>query len=322
MTRTYLYGYGAYQSRLTLEELNTRWTWNMVHPELRRRFVRCMDFAQDAGVDLGIGSGARDPIAQLQEALRRHYVVSCSLSHDRTYKGVCYRLRDGYAPYAFPGSSVHETGILDGYALAIDVINWENHWFDRNCERFGIKNFGGLVGPNVNGEEWHGQPLSLPNSKSAIVYQVNQGATLYAIPLPGDGVIPLPPPPQPVPVFQGGNVLQGIYPVRNSDTRVFPGPLQPNVEYEFGIDPSVFPANTVGIFANVGVLDAATAGFLTIWPGGPVPKTATMNIDTGADGKLHIYNGFYGGAVVDGKFKIRATTRMNVIIDITGYWTP
>jgi hypothetical protein len=320
MTRTYRYGYNAYETRLTEEQLLTRWGWRMVHPELRRRSLRMMQHAQDAGTDLGIGSGARNPEDQLREALRRHDEVPCdgSVRIDRRYNGKCYRLKPGMAPYAFPGSSNHETGILEGFALAIDYIGWENHWFDRNCERFGIKNFGGAVGLNVNGEEWHGQPLEFSNSRSAINREVANGRRLIAIPLPGDPTIPKPQPPL-IPTYPGASdMFQPIHPRRNSDTRIFGGAIPANQTRTFGLDPSVFPANTVAIAMNVTVLGAPAGAFLTVWGSGPTPNTSVVNVQSAGAA----VSGYYAGPVQDLKFNLQASHSMNVICDVTGFWTP
>jgi hypothetical protein len=57
---------------------------------------------------------------------------------------------------------------LEGWAAALDNVGWEDHWFDKNCERFGLKNFGGQYGPNVNNEEWHAQLVEYGNSKRGL----------------------------------------------------------------------------------------------------------------------------------------------------------
>lgn len=318
MTRTYLYGYNDYQTRLTEEELLTRWSWKMVHPEMRRRSLRMAAASQDAGHDVGFGSGARDPKVQLLEALRRHTVVPCSEAHDRKYEGRCYKLKPGFSPYAFPGSSNHETGILNGYAIAIDYVGWEDHWFDKNCEFFGIKNFGGKVGDNVNGEEWHGQPIEFSNARSDVNKEVAAGRRLSAIPLPGVHT-PLPPlpDPRPIPIYQGvPDMFTPIHPKRNSDTRIWPGPIPANQTVEFGLDPAVFPINTVAVAMSVTALNGIPGAFLTIWGSGPVPDTSVLNFE-GA-----IANGSYVGPVAGLKFMLRASAPMNVICDVTGYWTP
>ena len=138
--RTYPFGYGT--QRCTWPQLNTKWTWTHLHPEMRRRVLRMMDHAQDAGYDVGIGEGARSTTTQRTTFLARHNVVSSGgCCH---FEGKRYQLKKGLAHAAPPGSSVHEDGLLDGFALAVDMVGWENHWFDKNCTRYGLKNFGGV----------------------------------------------------------------------------------------------------------------------------------------------------------------------------------
>jgi len=192
--RTYRFGYAG--ERCTLAQLNTKWTWTKLHPEVRRRLVRMFDHAQDAGYqDVGIGEGARSIEVQRATFLARHTVVAsggCCV-----YLGKHYQLRQGMAHAAPPGSSVHEEGLLNGYALAADLIGWENHWFDKNCNRYALKNFGGAVGPYVNGEEWHFQPQELGNSRSTIQAQIKAGAVLTVYNLPGEPTPPTVPPTPP-----------------------------------------------------------------------------------------------------------------------------
>lgn len=201
--RTYKFGYpvnGVYR-RLTLAEMGTKWTWTHLHPEMRRRIIGMMNAAQDAGHDPGVGEGARSMETQRTTFLARHYVVAsggcCS------YQGKRYQLRKGYAHAAPPGSSVHEDQLYDGFALAVDMTGWEDHWFDRNCQDFGLKNFGGAVGPNVNGEEWHHQPIEFGNSRSTIVAQIKAGARLQTWPLEHDTPTPPYQPPPPIEVPKG-----------------------------------------------------------------------------------------------------------------------
>ena len=207
-TRTYLYGYpvNGEEKRVTLDELNKKWTWVNFHPEMQRRIVRMMDDCQDAGHDAGVGQAARSTIAQEQAFYARHTRVSsggCCI-----YKGYRYKLKPGMAHAAKPGSSAHEDELYEGYALAIDMRGWESHWMDQNCSRYGLKNFGGAYGPTVNGEEWHFQPVEFGNSRSTILVQISQGIRLQKWPLPGDYIPPEPapkPPPttdNPPPIIQ------------------------------------------------------------------------------------------------------------------------
>jgi len=235
VTTTYKWGYST--ARLTLAEMETRWTWNNVHHEVRRRAVALMDASQAAGHDLGIGEGARNTTQQLAEFLRRHNMVpsgGCC-----TWQGKRYALKAGMAPIAPPGNSNHEQGVYEGAAIAIDFVGWEDHWFDANCERFGIKNFGGAIGPGVNGEEWHGQPVEFRNSRSDVNKDIAAGKTLSTFALPGTT-----PPPQELPMKyyalppdNVGNrahivVIDGACRYRtNGDTDPLPEIRLPNEQY-------------------------------------------------------------------------------------------
>lgn len=199
MTRTYRWAYGT--TRLTLAEMEGRWSWANVHPEVRRRAVALMNAGQDLGHDPGIGEGARNTTAQLAEFYRRHYQVASGGCC--TYGGLRYALRAGMAPISPPGFSNHEDGVYEGDAIAIDFVGWEDHWFDANCERFGIKNFGGAIGPGVNGEEWHGQPMEFRNSRTDVNADIAAGKRLTVWPLPGGATTPTP-----LPTAQEGDMIK------------------------------------------------------------------------------------------------------------------
>lgn len=218
--RTYLYGYQT--TRLTLAQLNTKWTWVNTHPEIQRRDVAMMNDSQDAGFDCGVGEGARSTDIQRSTFLARHSVVT-SGAYCCFFEGKKYKLKPGVAHAAPPGASVHEDDLYEGYSLALDLRGWETHWFDANCGRYGLKNFGGLIGPNVNGEEWHFQPIEFANSRKDILLQIKQGVKLIRFPLPQDAVIPAPaplpppvadPPPAPVIIQEDDMVVLVIEDIR------------------------------------------------------------------------------------------------------------
>jgi hypothetical protein len=279
---------------------------------MRRRAIACANASQDAGKDLGFGEGARNPEQQLAEFFRRHYEVKyggCC-----TWNGRRYALKAGMAPISPPGSSNHDDNIYEGYALAIDFNGWEDHWFDANCERFGIKNFGGKIGPGVNGEEWHGQPIELPNSRSDVNFYFAYGGKLKTWPLPGNPI-----PPQTYPGAQ--DMFHPITPFRNSDSRKY-APLVANKDYEWGLNPAIFPQDAVAVSMNVTaeVLDSEgvpVGAFLTIWASGPAPEASVLNFSG-----TRFANGYYSGPVLGRKIKLRANAPMHVILDVTGYWTP
>lgn len=207
--------FGYKQARRTLAELDRLTTWARLHPEIRHRHL-CMWFSHpgvtfernDADglpvrhTPMGLGGGSRDPVQQLAEFMRRHSTSAVEAGRvppkSRTYNGVRYYLRKGFAPYAPPGSSNHEDGTLEGFAAAVDNVGWEDHWMDRSCERFGLKNFGGLVGPDVNGEEWHTQLVEYGNSKRSLTADYARGVRHIVWPLP-DHLQPPTPDPTPDP---------------------------------------------------------------------------------------------------------------------------
>jgi hypothetical protein len=184
MTRTYRYGYGA--DRWSAADLDTKWGWANLHPEFRRRLLALFNASLDAGQDVGCGGGARNAQAQEAEFYRRHQQAPTA-NGSRMYKGIRWYLKDGMAPYAPPGSSNHETGVYEGFALAVDVVGWETGWVENNCARFGLKSF-----KNVNKEPWHLQPAEFPNSRSDVNAHIAAGGRL---------TVPTPPvaPPQPTP---------------------------------------------------------------------------------------------------------------------------
>ena len=157
MANTYLYGYRTPTDRLTLDELNKRWQWYMLHPEIRNRLIAMFDAAQRAGTDLGIGGGARSIKTQETVFLARHERVlfgGCC-----KYQGKRYRLRKGMAHAAPPNLSYHEEGVVAGFAVAADLIG-DLDWMKKNCAKFGLKEFTSVKEP------WHVQPMEFPNSRS------------------------------------------------------------------------------------------------------------------------------------------------------------
>lgn len=130
--------------------------------------------------------------------------------------------------------------------------------------------------------------------------------------------VPVPPPLQGVP-----DVFYPIRPYRNSDTRKLfpqghPG-IDPGKAHTWGLNPSVFPANTTAVAMNIAVVPSGLPGWLMVWPAGqkrPEPVTSVVNYEgTGA------HNGSVILGVKDLKFNIETLQRAHVILDITGYWT-
>lgn len=129
-----------------------------------------------------------------------------------------------------------------------------------------------------------------------------------------------PPPPTlpPVTYPSGDDMIHPIDKYRNSDTRAFGVPLEPNRDYEFGLDPAKIPVDAVAAALNVAVVATGTPGWLDIRPGGsPFRGTSTVNYEAA---------GAHNGATIVGverlKFIVRTSAPAHLIVDVTGYWTP
>lgn len=153
---TYPNGYSG--GRATIPIIRTRWDVQMLDPEFKRRVFRMMRHARLSGIDLGIGGAGRS--AAQQEALfRSRYVVDPA--GNVVWNGQRWSLKPGMAPAAPPGRSYHEETTPDRKALAADMVG-NLGWMNANCHSFGLRHFA-----QVNGEPWHVQPTSVPNSRAA-----------------------------------------------------------------------------------------------------------------------------------------------------------
>jgi hypothetical protein len=155
---TYLFGYSG--GRLSLDEMATRQTWALLHPEFRRRLVHLFDLAQASGSDLGIGEGWRSSDVQRRTFLARHAEVRsggcCS------YEGKRWALIPPNAHAAPPGLSFHETAITPSgnVGMAADLVG------DLAFGRAHAAEVGLVEFSQVNREPWHFQPAELPTSRS------------------------------------------------------------------------------------------------------------------------------------------------------------
>lgn len=157
--QTYRTGYGT--TRRTLAELNLWNRWYNLDPEFRRRYLRMMNEAKLAGVDLGVGGGWRSS-AEQEALFRSRYTPYLTPKKGATYwKGRWWVKKPGVAAAAPPGRSYHEETTPAGFALAIDAVGWENGWMEKNCHRFGLR-----TAIDVNNEPWHVFPVELPPSRS------------------------------------------------------------------------------------------------------------------------------------------------------------
>lgn len=168
--------YSGYSGSLqrTLLAMDSVWDWRVLHPELRRRLLHLWmrhPRTVKSGTDsqglailhspMGNGSSGRDPVAQLAEALRRHSTTTNYGLGSRKYDGKTYYLRPGFAPYAFPGSSLHETlQRMEGWCAACDQVGWQDHWAHNNVAESQLQTF-----RYVNNEEWHLQDAHMPKSR-------------------------------------------------------------------------------------------------------------------------------------------------------------
>lgn len=176
MARTYMFGYNG--ARLTVEQLNTRFGWSQLHPEVRRRLIAMFDAAQDAGTDLGIGGGARTEASQRALFLSRYEPVAYPTAI--RWDGRWWKKKPNVAAAAPPGRSFHEPSV-GGFAVAADLIG-NLEWMKSACDKFGFIEFS-----KVNGEPWHVQPSELPKSRSQY-----SGQPLKVWPLPDNGDVTRP----------------------------------------------------------------------------------------------------------------------------------
>lgn len=155
---TYRFGYG--EQRLTVDQMATRQTWAMLHPEFRRRLLALFDDAQANGKDIGIGEGWRSSEQQARVFFQRHLEVSsggcCRVEGKR------YQLRPGMAHAAPPFRSYHESvGFPSGsWAAAADLVG-DITWAHSRVADYGLLHFA-----EVNNEPWHFQPSELPRSRA------------------------------------------------------------------------------------------------------------------------------------------------------------
>ena len=128
-----------------------------------------------------------------------------------------------------------------------------------------------------------------------------------------------PPPPQPViPEYPtGDDMIQPIAKYRNSDTRYYGVPLEPNRDHEFGLDPAKIPADAKAVAMNIAVVPQGAAGWTDIRPAGsPHLNTSTINFE-----EFGAHNGATVVGVKDLKFLVRSSAPVHVIVDVTAYWT-
>lgn len=261
--KTYPWAYWG--ERKTLAQMNVQWKWYAIHPEMRRRLIAMFD-AHPTN-NLGCGGGARTSESQLQLFLSRYTPVSYATylltasskrvnwpEHAQWGQSSRYWKLVTGASAAPPGYSYHEPTTSDGYALAIDTIGWTDGWQHDHCEEYGLKDF--LA---VNGEEWHLQPVEIPNSRRNY-----NGEKLEVWPLPNQ--------PQEDPPVIG-------FRKRLMDTRPLPSRILAGQQVTVDARANGVPASAKAVLVRIQALESAGPGYLNAWPGGPRPDTAEVNYD-------------------------------------------
>jgi hypothetical protein len=144
--KDYSVGYGG--KKMSLSQASNAPSVAKLNPKFRERILKMM---QDNPA-VGIGQGYRDGGSQRTMFLDRYNKTDKKT--DIFWEGSYWQKKDGVAPAAPPGFSMHEIG------LAADLTG-DLDWVQKNAGKYGLKTFGG-----VNGEPWHVQPAELPNGRS------------------------------------------------------------------------------------------------------------------------------------------------------------
>jgi len=154
---------------LTWEQMLTKKTVHLLHPEVQRRLQHLIFTAYSLGIPLGVGGGWRvQPVTPT-------------------------------SGFASPGNSWHESCPVSpesATALAIDMVpNVSWNWMEEHCGKFGFRTF-----RNVNKEPWHIQPTEISASRRYATVLPNLYTwDLPTWELPGEPE-PTPPPVEPTPI--------------------------------------------------------------------------------------------------------------------------
>lgn len=144
--KDYSVGYGG--KKMSLSQASNAPSVAKLNPKFRERILKMM---QDNPA-VGVGEGFRSGSTQRQGFLNRY--TKTDKKTDIFWEGSYWQKKDGVAPMAPPGFSMHEIG------LAADLTG-DLDWVQKNASKYGLKTFGG-----VNGEPWHVQPAELPNGRA------------------------------------------------------------------------------------------------------------------------------------------------------------
>lgn len=122
-----------------------------------------------------------------------------------------------------------------------------------------------------------------------------------------------------IPKYQGAqdDMFTPIHPDRFADTRET-SPLEAGKDTQFGLDPAIVPVDAVAVTMNITAIGGDPWSHLTVWASGDKPEASVLNFNPGQT----IANASYTGPVEDLKFFMNASKPMDVLFDVTGYWTP
>lgn len=143
--KDYSVGYGG--KKMSLAQASNAPSVAKLNPKFRERILKMMQ----ENPAVGVGEGFRSGVSQRTMFTDRYNKTDKKT--DIFWEGSYWQKKDGVAPAAPPGFSMHEIG------LAADLTG-DLDWVQKNAHRFGLKTFGG-----VNGEPWHVQPTELPNGR-------------------------------------------------------------------------------------------------------------------------------------------------------------
>lgn len=299
-TRTFPNSYGS--PDVTLDKVAARGRVSSGHPEFVRRLFLLMVACAAVGVRCGIGGLTRYFDEQLAEFHRRHTTTYLPGRPSRTYLGVRYWLRPGFASYAPPGSSNHEEGTTPFGAIAADMVAPDG-WgvVHQLAADWGLKHFA-----NVNNEPWHMQPVELPNSRSDVDRVV--AATGGHLP-----IWPLPPDPNPPnPPGDDDAMLAAIFAYRGDAAR-----LLDDTGTDFTVDVGDPAAN--GAIVTVHVVDPPADGYvLAHHPDDPADNNAaTIAYDAG-----RTVSNTTLVACSAGRFRVHSLRATRIVVDLVAVSRP
>lgn len=186
MTLLIPYGYGTWETKLTVEQLRTKWTYARLAPEFRRRLEALFAYCARHGHPVGLGGGARSYQQQLESYKRNP------------------------ANFAPPGSSYHEDNTYQGvWAAAADLIG-DLVFMNKVASKFGLNHFGPTSANGRTDEPWHVQPIEWPNAKREWINRGRPPMQVWNLPIIDAEAPPVvAPAPSPTPTVPTANPATG-----------------------------------------------------------------------------------------------------------------